>query len=169
MIRKRKRRTEDDVLVEEVYRTDIPLPDNPMTMVIYDCWAGNMDREDIRTEVERRTAWFKLGEAPSDLQAAADDSSEHYYYKGIPGAISDDDLINIQESDSEAEDMASDEERLRRVGSWETRDETIPAYEQFLQAIERIAHDETDKGAWTIIDNHRLAQLRVTERDAKQI
>jgi len=169
MIRKRKRRTEDDVLVSEVYRADVPLPDKPMTMIIYDCWAGNLDREDIRTEVERRTAWFALGEAPADLQAAADDSSEHYYYKGIPGAINDAEIITIQESDGEAEDMASDEERLRRIGTWQTREETVPAYELFLQAIERIAHDESDKEAWETIDNHRYAQLKITERDAKQI
>jgi hypothetical protein len=138
-------------------------------MIVYDIWQGNLDREDIRTEVSRRTAWFVMGEAPADIQAAVDSHDEDYYYKGIPGAISDDDIETTQEADEDAVDHAEDQERLQGTPAWHTRDSWIPNYEDFLQAIERVAHDETDQEAWDIIDNVRMAQLRVTERDAKAI
>jgi len=166
--RKRNLKKDKQLVVEELHRSDALL----YTNVYYDVSDG--DPDDPASQTDRRVAVFNVGLAPKNIGEAVakqiDDSYSYSYFEGIEEALIDEIVEVTKESDYDAEQYRQEERSLLepkrhydyRTGTYIERDGS--EYETFLEAIEKVAEDDSDEEAWKVIDNWRARQLRLEER-----
>jgi hypothetical protein len=147
----------------------------PYTMLLYQTWVG--DKGDPATTVEEWASIFLEEDLPEEYSDAKIQSNvppyvsseKHSYRKGwfdgLKDSQADNKLRVVQEGDEASEqhrrehqDMLNDNGssyRYRLMGM---------SYEEFLDAIDRVAENEEDERAWDTIDKWRSRQMRDEER-----
>jgi hypothetical protein len=126
-------------------------------------------QEDPASTIEQRLAVFFTGEEPAEIETVA--KSSYSWFEGLNGAILDDSLDKLQERDHDAERHRQESESFLRAAQDKSQYSygrpDGQQYEKFLEAIDRVAKNEEDEEAWTIIDHWRERQLRGEERSSR--
>jgi hypothetical protein len=155
--------------LEEVSRTDIP--GTKYTIIVYDAWEPNVPKDDPSTSLERRMAIFVTGKEPADGMSLKI-PRDHWRFDGLEGAIADEVVEILREADREAQRLLQEEQQMLSQGrrfnyTTSSYEDTASEYENFLQAIERVADDDQDDDAWTTIEQWRERQMRHEDRASR--
>jgi len=133
-----------------------------LVLVAYTVSDGEAD--DIATQIERRVAIFRKDTFPDDPYPKPVEESSHYgygYFEGLPQAEIDEPLDLVKDRDREALQHREESAQLmdKKTADYNRMIERV-TFEDFLNAVETVKHDESDEEAWKIIDNWRTRKMR---------
>lgn len=146
------------------------------TIVVFDCWSANLDRNDPATGLERRLAIFLPGAEPKNGKLPLKEMDRWSYSSDgyLEGAFSEEIIEVLRSPDSDAQRHLSDQENALNMGkryNYQTNqyEDAGSDYEKFLDAIDRVAEHDDDEEAWEAIDKWRLRRIRSDEDRARRL
>jgi hypothetical protein len=131
------------------------------SVLIYELASG--DPMDPASTVERRLATYQGKVPPKPF----DEPKSSYYgeFERLRDAKLDERLEIVQEGDYTAQQHREATRSLLQVKKGHAYVYGAQVtYQEFMDAIERVANDDTDEEAWGVIDQWRRRQLRSEER-----
>lgn len=142
---------------------------------IVDIWSGDLN--DPATGITRYIGVWKAEDLETEERGAFDPdfskarTSRSYYYGdwqgGDPQPLLWEALEETKKPDKDASDHKEEHEQFseRREGYYShSHNSLVDQYQAFLDAIDRVARDESDEEAWTIINTWRNRQNAQYER-----
>jgi hypothetical protein len=155
------------------------------TVFIYETWMGE-DREDPACQIEQWMSMFETEKLPDEYSTNPfiEEGNAPYIkdsryswrddFEGLKGAVANQELRVVKETDHDAlrhekesvallPDPEVDESTNRR-NRWRHSAGGEIFYEDFLDAIDKVAENERDEDAWKIINAWRSRTLRAEER-----
>jgi hypothetical protein len=136
------------------------------TIVVYQVGTGEPD--DPAATIEERCAIYPVGTAPDSLLEDISERSRDWNYFEPEHAIQDVLVVRRIEADREANEHIRDEDTIRRraknnaerAGEEDVRSE----YDLFWEAVDLVAEDPDNEGAWQAIDLWRARHVKHIER-----
>jgi len=137
---------------------------NFLDLVLVAYTVSDGDAEDIATQIERRVAIFRQDKFPDDPYPKPGGENSGYYssfFEGLPQAEIDEPLDMVKDRDREALQHREESAQLmdQKTADYHRLVERV-TFEDFLNAVETVKHDESDEEAWKIIDNWRTRKMR---------